>query len=211
MIARRGILVKLHFTRGIWYNAGMEYTLIRCSRKTAALRVTPGGGLEVRAPRLMPKAAIDGFVEANAAWIARQRAKLDEVHRAASDAGALTEADIKELAERMRKVLPQKLARIADSMGVGYERVSVRCQRSKWGSCTAEGNLNFNCLLMLAPEEVLDYVLIHELCHRRHMDHSKEFWADVERLDRDYREHKKWLRENGAVLMRRVRKGERNA
>jgi predicted metal-dependent hydrolase len=153
----------------------------------------------------MPKAAIDGFVEANAAWIARQRAKLDEVHSAASDAGALTEADIKELAERMRKVLPQKLARIAESMGVGYGRVSVRCQRSKWGSCTAEGNLNFNCLLMLAPEEVLDYVLIHELCHRRHMDHSKEFWADVERLDRDYREHKKWLRENGAVLMRRVK------
>ena len=53
--------------------------------------------------------------------------------------------------------------------------------------------------------------MIHELCHRRHMDHSKEFWADVEKLDRDYREHKKWLRENGAVLMRRVRKGENNA
>ena len=70
-----------------------------------------------------------------------------------------------------------------------------------WGSCTAKGNLNFNCLLMLTPPEVLDSIVVHELCHRKHMNHSAEFYAEVLRVYPDYRKWEKWLKENGKRLI----------
>ena len=85
-----------------------------------------------------------------------------------------------------------------------YGRIAVRCQKSKWGSCSAKGNLNFNCLLLLAPQEVLDYVVVHELCHLREMNHSARFWQYVAAVIPDHRERRRWLREHGAELMARV-------
>ncbi|MCR4596576.1 MAG: M48 family metallopeptidase, partial [Lachnospiraceae bacterium] len=67
--------------------------------------------------------------------------------------------------------------------------------------CSAKGNLNFNCLLMQAPPEILDYVIIHELCHRRHMNHSREFWDEVGKFCPEYKARRRWLRENGDELM----------
>ena len=67
-----------------------------------------------------------------------------------------------------------------------------------------QGNLNFNCLLMLAPEAVLDYVIIHELCHRKQMNHSAQFWAEVERILPDYTEQRRWLKQQGANLLARL-------
>ena len=89
-------------------------------------------------------------------------------------------------------------------MGVRYGRLAVRSQRSKWGSCSGKGNLNFNCLLLLAPDEVLDYVVVHELCHRREMNHSPRFWAEVERVLPDFKNARRWLKQNGASLMARL-------
>ena len=67
------------------------------------------------------------------------------------------------------------------------------------------GNLNFNCLLMLCPPEVLDYVVVHELCHRKHMNHSRAFWAEVERVLPDYQMRRNWLKEHGGALVERLR------
>ena len=86
-------------------------------------------------------------------------------------------------------------------VGVTYGRITIRNQRTRWGSCSAKGNLNFNCLLMKAPPEVLDYVVVHELCHRLEMNHSPRFWAQVERVLPDYKVSRKWLREHGNELM----------
>ena len=85
-------------------------------------------------------------------------------------------------------------------LGVTYGKISIRDQKTRWGSCSSEGNLSFNWRLILAPPDVLDYVVIHELCHRKEMNHSKEFWALVESLMPEYKERRKWLRENGNNL-----------
>ena len=91
----------------------------------------------------------------------------------------LTMETIQALAEQALKEIPPRVKYYADQLGVTYGRITVRNQTTKWGSCTAKGNLNFNCLLMLAPREVLDSVIVHELAHRKHMDHSKQFYEEV--------------------------------
>ncbi len=88
----------------------------------------------------------------------------------------------------------------APFLGVSFKRVSVKDQRTVWGSCTRAGNLNFNWRLSLAPDEVLDYLVIHELAHRAEMNHSRRFWAIVERVCPDHRHHRRWLRKHGAAL-----------
>ena len=90
-------------------------------------------------------------------------------------------------------------------LGVDYGRIAIRNQVSRWGRCSSKGNLNFNCLLMLCPPEVVDYVVVHELCHRRHMDHSVAFWGEVERVLPDYKARRAWLKERGGVLIQRMR------
>ena len=82
-------------------------------------------------------------------------------------------------------------------MGVSYGSITVREQKTRWGSCSAKGNLNFNWKLVLMPEEILDYVVVHELAHRLQMNHSTEFWDEVEKILPDYRKRRQWLKENG--------------
>ncbi len=101
-------------------------------------------------------------------------------------------------------VYPQRVAYYARLLGVTYGRITVRMQKTRWGSCSAEGNLNFNVLLLLAPEAVLDYVVIHELCHRKFMNHSADFWRCVGEIMPEYKAHRKWLKDHGAELMSRI-------
>ncbi|MBQ1233170.1 MAG: M48 family metallopeptidase, partial [Clostridia bacterium] len=79
-----------------------------------------------------------------------------------------------------------------------------RTQKTRWGSCSSKGNLNFNCLLLLAPPEVLDCIVVHELCHRKQMNHSSAFYAEVLRVMPDYHTRHAWLKKNGTALMGRV-------
>jgi predicted metal-dependent hydrolase len=111
------------------------------------------------------------------------------------------EHGMKVLADEALRVIPERVRFYAPVVGVTYGRITIRNQRTRWGSCSAKGNLNFNCLLMKAPPEVLDYVVVHELCHRLEMNHSPRFWAQVERVLPDYKVSRKWLREHGNELM----------
>lgn len=104
------------------------------------------------------------------------------------------------LVERMLVRLRSRLDHYAPKIGVTYGRVTVREQRSRWGSCSAKHNLNFNWKLIMAPPPVLDYVVIHELCHLHEFNHSKRFWQLVEAQMPEYEVWKKWLKEHGAEM-----------
>ena len=180
--------------------------LIRARRKTLSIRITQEGNLEIRAPLGMPKGEIEAFLKEKAQWIETHRAKVLAEYAQGQEA-PLGEEEILTLAEQMRQRLPEKLNRHAASMGVTFDRVTIRCQQTRWGSCSSRGNLNFNCLLMLAPEEVLDYVVVHELAHRKQMNHSALFWQEVARECPDYKKSLRWLKDRGGALLSRARAG----
>lgn len=181
--------------------------LIRARRKTLSIRITQEGNLEIRAPLGMPKGEIEAFLKEKAQWIETHRAKVLAEYAQGQEA-PLGEEEILTLAEQMRQCLPEKLNRHGASMGVTFGRVTIRCQQTRWGSCSSRGNLNFNCLLMLAPEEVLDYVVVHELAHRKQMNHSALFWQEVERECPDYKKSLRWLKDRGGALLSRARAGK---
>ena len=178
----------------------IPYTLVRSSRKTISIMIKPTGEVEVRCPRRCSKREINTFVASKEAWI---RKHLETI-AARPEVSVLSTGERKALAEKAAEVLPEKVSRFAQQLGVSYGRITIRSQRTRWGSCSAKGNLNFNCLLMLCPEEVQDYVVIHELCHRKEMNHSTAFWSEVEKHCPDYRIHRKWLKDNGTSLIARL-------
>ena len=108
-------------------------------------------------------------------------------------------AQLRALYIKAKTAIPPKVDYYAAIIGVSYGRISIRNQTSRWGSCSSKGNLNFNCKLMLLDDELIDYVVVHELCHRLQMNHSPAFWAEVERIIPDYRLRRKRLKESGAL------------
>jgi len=181
----------------------IEYTLLRSARRTLGVEVSPEGEVIVRAPRLFPKYRIKAFLREKAAWIARAQARARSRIQAAATQ-PLTAAELAALRAQAKAYLPGRAAYYAEKLGVDYGRITIRAQKTRWGSCSAQGNLSFNCLLMLAPPEAIDSVVVHELCHRRHMDHSPAFYAEVLRVFPDYHKWHGWLREHGPVLLARA-------
>ena len=116
----------------------------------------------------------------------------------------LSEEDLKALADQAAKTIPERVRYYAPLIGVTYGKITIRNQRTRWGSCSSKGNLNFNCLLMLAPPEVLDSVVVHELCHRKEMNHSKQFYEEVRRVFPEYDKWNGWLKTYGPDLMKRM-------
>ena len=182
--------------------AGLSILLVRSSRKTLAVQIRADGTVIARAPLRMPKDRILCFLSEKASWIRMQQGKMQEREKMRQQACIhLDAAQEKELRERAKSVLAQRTAYFARQIGVTYGRITVRDQKTRWGSCSQTGNLNFNFRLILAPSEVLDYVVVHELCHRRQMNHSAQFWQEVAQVLPDYRKRKAWLTENGWRLM----------
>lgn len=181
----------------------MDYILIRSRRKTLSMSMTEEG-LVVRAPLHLGAREIDAYVSGHERWINNARARMEEEKRAIAAVAPLTQAELRGLLERGREVFAQRAAIYAPKVGVEYARISVRAQRTRWGSCSAKGNLNFNCLLLLAPPEVLDSVVVHELCHLKELNHSKRFYDEVLRVCPKYWEYTAWLKENGAALTARL-------
>lgn len=184
----------------------IEYKLIRSNRKTVEIQVHPEG-IVVRAPYDASDQAVRDFVESKRRWIETHQAMLEEETKKAEGEGqepSFTMEEIEALAEKAAQVIPERVRHYAPLVGVRCRKITIRNQRTRWGSCSAKGNLNFNCLLMLFPMEVIDSVVVHELCHLKYMNHSPEFYAEVERVYPEYRKWNRWLKENGAAYMKRM-------
>lgn len=181
--------------------------VIRSKRKTLAIEIRPDMRVVVRAPEKIPQKEIIKFVEEKQNWIKKHIAqmyfKAEEIKKQKKEP-ALTNADIEKLCQKALSVIPDKVKYYAEIMEVTYGKITIRNQKTRWGSCSSKGNLNFNCLLMLMPDKVLDYVVVHELCHLKQMNHSKKFWMEVEKYMPDYKSYKKWLNENGGALIERM-------
>lgn len=182
----------------------MEYQIIRSDRKSLGLEVRPDGQVIVRAPRRLGKAEIQKFVTEHESWIRKHLEMVRERQKNRQETEKLSMEEIQSLADQALKVIPERVAYYAPKVGVDYGKITIRNQRSRWGSCSSKGNLNFNCLLMLTPPEVIDSVVVHELCHRKEMNHSARFYAEVLRVFPDYRKWNQWLKEHGGELIGRM-------
>lgn len=161
----------------------IEVEIIRSKRRSMAIQIRTDGSVVARAPMHASDRAVKRFVSAHARWIADNRQEMFERRKKLAD----NPYDIpawESLSAADKKIAKQKIMEhvdyYANRMEIDYGSISMRNQKSRWGSCSSKGNLNFNYRLAYLPEELLDYVVVHELAHRRHMDHSVAFWEEVE-------------------------------
>ncbi len=168
----------------------MEYRLIRSARKTLAIEIGRDGSVTVRAPMHTPQKEIDGFLTARERWIVEHRERM--LARALPPLG---EDKIRELRARAKADLPARCARWAAVMGIEYSRTVIGSAKKRLGSCTSAGVITFSYHLMQYPEAVIDYVVVHELAHRREMNHSARFYAVIARYLPDYKQRIRMMKE----------------
>ena len=173
-----------------------EPSFIRHPRaRRYVIRVRADGTVRVTIPRWGTRREAAQFVAAQAAWIARQVRHVEEQQARRRD--ARPPDLVRELQQRARRELPKRLLELAARFGLTVSHISIRNQRSRWGSCSPGGRICLNWRLVTMPGWVRDYVLVHELMHLKRMDHSPKFWKLVAAACPEYREARKWLRTHG--------------
>lgn len=175
----------------------MEYQWIKSDRKTIAIQIDAFGNILVRTPKRVSRSYVEELLEQKREWIFKQQKRIKERAETDNFQPDITDEERRQGIEKARKIFPARVKYFAEIMDVTYGRITIREQKTRWGSCSGKGNLNFNWKLVRMPEEILDYVVVHELAHRKEMNHSKAFWEIVESVLPDYRKRRKWLRENG--------------
>ena len=161
------------------------YELRRTKRRTLSLEISREAKLIVHAPLHIPLSQIEAFIMAHARWITEKQEKA-KARLAAMP--ALSEDEINALKKKAKRILTEKTEQYAAKMGVTYTRIGITSAKGRFGSCSAKGSINYSYRLMLYPEAAWDYIVVHELCHLKHFDHSKAFWQMVEAYLPDYKE-----------------------
>ena len=188
------------------YHEGFTYelpaNLIKSNRRSVSIIVKPGGEIIVRAPKRMPNPMILSFIREKESWIVKNYLKQSKLPSApdSEPKSPHTLALEKRYRDAAKEYIPKRVEYYHAFTGGQYTKITIRDQKTRWGSCSSNGTLSFSFRLMMAPPRILDYVVVHELCHLTHMNHSKEFWNMVETILPDYKEHRKWLKENGHTL-----------
>ena len=182
----------------------MNIQIIRSRRRTMSIEIKGADEVVVRAPLRASQKDIDAFIKKHSVWIAGHLEKARKQAEKEADIPKLSETELNHLVRVAKRTIPQRVAYYAPLVGTDYKRISIRKQQTRWGSCSKDGNLNFNVLLLLAPPEVMDSVIVHELCHRLEMNHSRKFYENVYRVFPDYDRCDKWLKENGKMLIHRL-------
>lgn len=181
----------------------ISYRLVKSNRKRISLEINENG-LTIRAPKWASNREINDFILKNEAWITKNLEKYNKRKQEYENIEKLTNEELQALADKAMDYIPKRVAYYAEKIGVTYGRITIRNQKTRWGSCSSKGNLNFNCLLMLTPSEVIDSIVVHELCHRIEMNHSDRFYAEVLKAYPDYYKWNKWLKENAGKIMHRM-------
>ncbi len=184
----------------------VNYIIQKSRRRSISIQVSDDKKIFVKVPFGTSLSAAQKFVTEKKEWIIKQPEKVEKQIALADSMGPLTDKDIKQIKKRAKVIIPERVEYFSRLSGIAYNRISIRLQKSRWASCSVDGNLNFNCLLVLMPMEVLDSVVVHELCHRRHMNHSKEFYDEVIEIYPDYIKWNKWLKLNGGAYFKRILK-----
>lgn len=178
--------------------------VVYSGRSTLGLEVSRNGQVKLRTPRRVSDGDLQNFARQKEAWIIEKYLMMEEKRKAESlqqEPDYVKDPALEQVYRRQAKArLEERAAYFASRMGVSYQRISVRAAKTRWGSCSAKGNLNFHWKLILMPPQVLDYVVVHELAHRKEMNHSPAFWAEVEKILPDYRERRKWLKTYGQTV-----------
>lgn len=146
----------------------------------------------MRTPYGITKRQVEEFLDEKKDWLLQTRQRVE---KRKTEQIPISEEVRREGIERAKRIFPERTAYFAKRMGVDYGRITIREQKTRWGSCSSKGNLNFNWKLVLLDPELLDYVVVHELAHRREMNHSVAFWKVVEAELPDYRERRRRLKE----------------
>ena len=184
----------------------LPYTVVKGNRKTIGIEVKPGGEILVRIPKYLPMHELDRFMYERQEWVykayqnQKNKVSMSEAKKEEKSDPRLVFLE-KKYREAAKRYLDERVAYYTDITGSYYAGIRIADQKTRWGSCSSNKTLSFSWRLMLAPPRIADYVVIHEVCHLRHMNHSKEFWNMVESLDPDYKEHRRWLKENGNTLI----------
>jgi len=186
----------------------MEYELIRSARKSVSIQINREAKIIVRAPLKMKKSDIDKLLVQKEAWI---KAHIDMVRNNIETNECFTEEELKLCRRKAKEVLIPMLEAYSREMGLEFNSVAFRFQTSRWGSCSKQRNLNFNCLLALLPKEIQEYVVVHELAHLKEMNHSQKFWKIVEGVLPDYKLRRKYLKTEGSKLITKLRNTKYNA
>jgi predicted metal-dependent hydrolase len=175
-----------------------ERVEIRISPRARRWRLTAPWGrpAQLVVPRRLSRREIGAILDSHQEWLARERAR--QVSRLGLEGFLIGEREGRAAARAQIETIADGEAA---ALGVSFGRLSIRDQRTRWGSCSSRGTLSFNWRLVLAPPVVLDYVVVHELCHLRHPDHSARFWSLVAERRPDYRAQRLWLRTHGAELL----------
>jgi hypothetical protein len=173
----------------------VRFVRVRRARRYV-LRMRPDGTLRVAIPPFGNLAEASAFVQSQRAWVERERSKV--LRAAASQPGSEEAARLK---QRARRELPDRLRALAAQHGFTVSNIRVRNQRTLWGSCSRrDGSVSLNWRLIRMPPEVRDYILLHELAHLRHPNHSQQFWKLVESICPWYRDAHRWLKQQGAFV-----------
>lgn len=177
----------------------------RSKRKSAAIKITADMQIVVYVPLYVSDNEIERMVISKSKWIDEHMLKVQSTIDERSKLEKITFEQIKELADQAVEYIPKRVKYYAEKENFVYNKITIKNLVSRWGSCSTKGNLNFNCLLMLMPDYVIDYIVVHELCHLREMNHSEKFWAEVEKIMPDYQRAELWLKQNGGNLISRMR------
>lgn len=177
----------------------------RSKRKSAAIKITADMQIVVFVPLYVSDNEIERMVISKSKWIDEHMLKVQSTIDERSKLEKITFEQVKKLADQAVEYIPKRVKYYAEKENFIYNKITIKNLVSRWGSCSTKGNLNFNCLLMLTPDYVIDYIVVHELCHLREMNHSEKFWAEVEKIIPDYQRAELWLKQNGGNLISRMR------